>query len=219
VGLAAAPSTDAQKKNRAEAGPIVATPLLQGARAFQQNGRRIDPKITGWIPPALPESVLAVIRECIEFVDEVPANALAELMRQYQIEHSRIVDDAAILRAPGGHRGISWVDIRHRPNDAAETYARGAALLPFARGDRTDISVVSRDDIKNALEASGAFASVRETEGLIKTGPFFCASRPDRSAAKPSLPCPLPILSINLPITKTWILTESYGGSKWKPLE
>jgi hypothetical protein len=110
-----------------------------------------------WTTPALPQNVLAVVKECIEFVDDGPARTLAVLIRQFQVQHVRLNDGISRLRRHDGVRLILWAHVQQAIRDAAEVYGRTSAAFPFARGE----AIQQFDDrhVTNALYAAGCFDS------------------------------------------------------------
>jgi hypothetical protein len=135
---------------------------------FKDDGGRQDFMLSDWTPPKVPDGVLPAIRECIEFVDHAPADALGRLVRQLQVQHSRLVSGADTLKAHPGTEIVTWHSIRTLIKDAAETYALGALLLQFARGERIEQFDVTKMKIANALYATRRFEDLPELESIAE---------------------------------------------------
>jgi len=142
---------------------------LNGLRSmFKPDGGRNEAIVSTWAPPDIPESVLPIFRECLEFMDDAPADALTNLVKQLQIQHSRLVGHTDILRADAGSQLVVWHNIQTAIRDAAETYARGSLLLIFARGGKTNQFSINETNISNSLYAAGCFEDFTEIETLAK---------------------------------------------------
>ncbi len=123
-------------------------------------------ELAKWSPPTLPENVLSLLKDCIEFCEDRPAEAIRDLVRHFQIQHLRIVEDIARLRLNDGVRLLLWANIEQAIQDAAELYARGALVFPFARGSPAHIAEVARPQIYSALFAAGCFQNLGEIDAL-----------------------------------------------------
>jgi len=143
---------------------------------FQDDGTfdwsRVDTTLAAWPIPRLPENVLPVLKECIEFCDDSPAESLAVLVRHFQVQNLRLAQDISWLRRNDGVHSISLTDIELRMLDAAELYARAGLLLPFARGEAVEVSEVGRHQIDNALSFASCFTNVGEIDELVDRWQF-----------------------------------------------
>jgi len=90
-------------------------------------------------------------------VDDEPAEALIVLIRRFQVQHVRLIDDMSRLRLNDGVHLIVLANVRQAIRDAAEVYALASTLFPFARGDSLDR--LGPSHIKNALYIAGCFSS------------------------------------------------------------
>jgi hypothetical protein len=117
--------------------------------------------LSTWTSPHLSENVLAVLKECIEFIDDAPAIAASELIRHLQIQQTRLRDDISRLRLDDGIHLIMWGHIDQAMRDAAEIYARVMPLFVFARGRSISDFGVKRRQVYDALSSAGCFLNYR----------------------------------------------------------
>jgi hypothetical protein len=106
----------------------------------------------------LSDNVLSSLKECIEFIDDEPAQrAIISLIRHLQIQRSRLMDYISVARLnDGGHHAL-LVEVEHAMYDAAEVHARTSTLFPFSRGYAGGSFTVRRDRIYEALSLAGCF--------------------------------------------------------------
>ena len=137
---------------------------------FRPDGALDRPQIadclTAWASPRLPENVLSLLKECIEFSDDGPAEAMAELVRHFQVQNSRILDNISRIRLNDGVHLVLWANIEQDIQDAAELYARASVLLPFSKGSTSQVSDIGRQLIHNALMVAGCFNNLSEIDAL-----------------------------------------------------
>lgn len=151
-----------------------ATACIQGLYAlhscFRPNGALNQPQVEGslaaWTSPRLPENVLFLLKECIEFSDDGPAEAMAELVRHFQVQNSRILDNISRIRLNDGVHLVLWANIEQDIQDAAELYARASVLFPFSKGSASQASDLGRQLIHNALMVAGCFNNLGEIDAL-----------------------------------------------------
>jgi hypothetical protein len=120
---------------------------------------QINKCLSAWPSPRLPEDVLSVFKECVEFSDKAPALAASTLIGKLQVQKSRLTEYASRLRLQH-FLPPSTIDLAI--GDAAEVFARGSRLFPFARGYTVPAFDVSRDDVYKALSDAGCFDSYEE---------------------------------------------------------
>jgi len=119
-----------------------------------------------WKQPNLPENLLSVLKECIEFEDAPQVGALTDLVRHYQIQNTRLSEDLARLQISDGVRLTLWANIERAMIDAAELYARAGALLPFARGKPALHFALDRSEVYSAFLFAGCFINSHEMDRL-----------------------------------------------------
>jgi hypothetical protein len=144
---------------------------LYGLRQyFHANGSlnrsRSDEASSTWTSPHLSENILAVLKECIEFIDDDPATAASELIRHLQIQQTRLRDNISRLRLNDGIHLITWSNIDQAMRDAAEIYARAMPLFVFARGQSVSDFRVKRRQVYDALSSAGCFLNYDEIDLL-----------------------------------------------------
>lgn len=91
---------------------------------------------SAWPFPRLPEDGLVVLKECVEFVDDAPAEAMSRLIRHLQVQKSRLRDYGSRLNLarPPEIVNIDLGLVDHAIGDAAELSARVSTIFPFSRG-------------------------------------------------------------------------------------
>jgi hypothetical protein len=152
-----------------------ATACINGLYAlrpcFQTDGSldqsQTEKPLTTWSAPRLPRNVLALLKECIEFADAIPAETMAELIRKFQVQNFRLIEDLSRLRLNDGIHVLLWANIEQAMRDAAEVYARAAVLFPFSRGDQLQSVQPDRHLIHTALSAASCFSNLHEIEALV----------------------------------------------------
>lgn len=123
-------------------------------------------KLMAWTLAPLSENILPSLKECIEFADDAPAQAMISLIRHLQIQRARLRDH--ISRAHSNDPGhlLLLANIEGDMNNAAEIYARANTLFPFARGYPTTTFAVTRERICEALSLAGCFEDYRDISAL-----------------------------------------------------
>lgn len=101
--------------------------------------------------PVIPENSMEVLKECIEFSDDKLAAALIDLIKNLQIQHSRMLGAMDIFRVPSSIPNITSREIDRYLVDAAAVSARCEALFPFARGCEGVDLIPSADKVCKAL--------------------------------------------------------------------
>ena len=149
--------------------PLAVSELQQYARAcirglydlrpyFQPGGsldqEKADKCLSAWPCPPLPEDVLSVLKECIQFSDNAPAEAASTLIRRLQVQKSRLTEYSSRIRL---NRSLTLGTIDLAIGDAAEVFARTGGLLTFSRGYPVHTFDVGRDKIYQALSDAGCF--------------------------------------------------------------
>ncbi len=119
-----------------------------------------------WTVPRLPDNVLSVLKECIEFSEDDQAKGLIDLVCQFQKQNRRLIDDIAMIRLNDVRRLLLWANIEESIVDAAELYARASVLFPFAKGKTNQIFDIKRNLIYNACFVSGCFETLEEIDRL-----------------------------------------------------
>ena len=145
---------------------------LYALRPYFQNDGSLDRSQTGkplttWSAPRLPRNVLALLKECIEFADAIPAETMAELIRKFQGQNVGLIEYLSWLRLNDGVHLLLWANIEQAMRDAAEVYARAAVLFPFSRGDQIQSVEPNRYLIYTALSAASCFSNLHEIEALV----------------------------------------------------
>jgi hypothetical protein len=119
-----------------------------------------------WVTPRMPENVLSVLKECIEFSDDGPARAMTDLVRHFQVQNFRLSEDISRIRLNDGVHLLLWANIEQNIQDAAELYARASALFPFSRSNVHQTFDLGPPLIYNALFAAGCFRNLGEIDAL-----------------------------------------------------
>ena len=135
-------------------------PLFPGGGALDRT--RIGQPLPIPSLPRLPENVLSLVKECIEFGDAAPAEAMTDLIRHFQVQNYRLSEDFSKLHLNDGVHLVLWANIEQAILDAADLYARAGALFMFSRGGASQSFDIDRDNIHNALFAAQCFDSLGE---------------------------------------------------------
>jgi hypothetical protein len=118
-----------------------------------------EQRLSVWALPSLSENILSSLKECIEFVDDAPAQAITLLIQRLQIQRSRL--RGYISRARGTDKSalVLLTNIESAMYDVAEVHARTSTIFPFARGYPTDSSyfIVTRNRVYEAFSLAGCF--------------------------------------------------------------
>ena len=122
--------------------------------------------LASWTVPQFGYKVLSILKECIEFVDDEPGEAIAILIRHLQVHNTRLQEDLSTLRLSNGRHSLSFAIIEQDIIDAAEIYARASALIPFSRGSTVYSFSPFRGEVYNALLFARSFNSVQEMDLL-----------------------------------------------------
>jgi hypothetical protein len=110
-----------------------------------------------WSLSSPPENVIAIFKECMEFVEDEPYELLAALLRHLQVQKSRLEDNINWLRANDGVHLLLKYNISQAIRDAAEIHARIGVLYPFAREGALHSHAVESMDIRTALLIARCF--------------------------------------------------------------
>ncbi len=166
---------DDQRQRRARAAlavlPLALSELQQYARSciralyelrpyFQHHGSldraQADKCLSAWPSPRLPEDVLSVLKEYIEFSDKAPVEAASTLIRRLQVQQSRLTEYASRLRLLD-HPPLPLSTIDLAIGDTAELFARVGRLFLFSRDCPVQAFDVCRDDVYRALSDAACF--------------------------------------------------------------
>lgn len=114
-------------------------------------------RLTAWALPPLSNDLLSSLKECIEFADDAPAQAMISLIRHLQIQRTRLRD--YISRAHGNNPShlLVLANIEGAMYGAAEVHARASALFSFARGYPANSFGVTYKRIYEGLSLAGCF--------------------------------------------------------------
>jgi hypothetical protein len=110
---------------------------------------RVRDLLTDRQMPRLPENVLPLLKECIEFCDDKPAVKIAALVRRFQLQHSKI--ELIYFLGKDTAQFIQRQTVEDAILEAAELHSRSVALLPFARNETSEVPNVGRQEIYKAL--------------------------------------------------------------------
>ncbi|HEX3954628.1 MAG TPA: hypothetical protein VHW90_13700 [Stellaceae bacterium] len=119
--------------------------------------------------PQLSENVLALLKECVEFMDEVPAGGVVELIRHLQIQRARLAQGISKLKNNDTARPILRGLVDQAIRDAAEVGARAMSLFPYSRGEPLESIEVNRQQVHDVLMFSGCFSDLHEIDLLADT--------------------------------------------------
>jgi hypothetical protein len=125
-----------------------------------------EQRVTTWKLPHLPDNILSSLKECIEFVDDEPAQAIMDLIGHLQIQRSRVIDFISRFQLNDGVHLLLRPNIDQAMWDAAEVHARTSTLFPFSRGSPAGSFTVTRDRICEALRLAGCFDDDHEIDVL-----------------------------------------------------
>jgi hypothetical protein len=144
---------------------------LRNLRPYFRSDGSLDQSLaseaaSAWRFPDVPESALSILKECIEFIDDAPAKAAAELIRHLQIQRTRLAENISRLRLNDGVHLLLWANIDQAMRDAAEVYARSMPLFVFSRGQTVDDFQVKRSQIRDALASASSFLDYDEIDAL-----------------------------------------------------
>jgi hypothetical protein len=114
-------------------------------------------KCAAWESPSLSDDVLNSLKECIEVIDDEPAQAIIQLIRHLQIQRSRLQEYISRACLNDNTHLVSLLNIEHGMCDAAEVHARTSTLFPFSRGYPTGSFAVTRERVYEAFSLSGCF--------------------------------------------------------------
>jgi hypothetical protein len=149
--------------------PLAVSELQQHARAcirglyelrpyFQPSGsldqEKVNKCLETWPSPPLPEDVLSVLKEWIQFSDNAPAEAASTLIHRLQVQKSRLAEYAARIRL---NHSLPLGTIDLAIGNAAEVFARTGHLLTLSLGYPAHTFDVVRDNIYRALSDVGCF--------------------------------------------------------------
>jgi hypothetical protein len=192
---------DDQRQRRARAAlavlPLALSELQQYARTcirglyelrpyFQHNGSldraQADKCLSAWPSPRLPEDVLSVLKEFIQFSDKAPAEAASTLIRRLQVQQSRLTEYASRLRLLNHPLPLGTIDLAI--GDTAEVFARVGKLFSFSRDYPVHAFDVGRDDVYRALSDAGCFDSDQVIGALADKWKRECLARAEFAQKK-----------------------------------
>jgi hypothetical protein len=91
-------------------------------------------KCAVWELPLLSDNVFNSLKECVEVIDDEPAQAIVALIGHIQIQRSRLEGYISRARLNDPTHLVAFSNIEHAMYDAAEIHARTSTLFPFSRG-------------------------------------------------------------------------------------
>ena len=140
--------------DHAEASAYVAVRLR---RAVDGNeiGRRASEETHSISALVIPQGAITILRECIEFSDDEPAESISELIRTLQIQYARLRGIAADCRGENSGSSIVVTTLLNADQnifDATNLYALTESLFVYARAETDSApSRVCQDDVLRAL--------------------------------------------------------------------
>jgi hypothetical protein len=123
-------------------------------------------KCTAWELPLLSDNVFNSLKECIEVIDDEPAQAIVALIGHIQIQRSRLEEYISRARLNDPTHLVTLSNIEHAMYDAAEIHARTSTLFPFSRGYPAGSLAVTRERVYEALSLSGCFDDYGDISAL-----------------------------------------------------
>jgi hypothetical protein len=123
-------------------------------------------KCAAWELPSLSDDVLNSLKECIEVIDDKPAEAVIQLIGHLQIQRSRLEEYISRARINDPTHFVVLSNIEHAMYDAAEIHARTSTLFPFSRGYPTGSLAVTRKSVYEAFSLSGSFNDYDDISAL-----------------------------------------------------
>ena len=123
-------------------------------------------KCAAWELPLLSDNVFNSLKECIEVIDNEPAQSIIQLIGHTQIQRSRLEEYISRERLNDATHLVVLSNIEHAMYDAAEIHARTSTLFPFSRGYTAGSLAVTRERIYEALSLSGCFNDYSEISAL-----------------------------------------------------
>jgi len=120
----------------------------------------IPPQADPKLPPEFPLRAVEDLRIMIATADAPVRDSLSQLVGHLQVEIARLTSLMRDLReSPNNNRVVTALNIEDYILDAAETYARCAALFPLARGSSDEVpGAPSRDAMEHALRQLGLWS-------------------------------------------------------------
>jgi hypothetical protein len=112
--------------------------------------------------PKLSPDVLGVFKECIEFASVRAANEFMILIRDFQIQHSRVQGLLLALGAPDSGEQVLWLNVESALAGCAELFVRGNDLFAYARFRKLRRNPISLPDIENALHGARYQGNIAE---------------------------------------------------------
>jgi hypothetical protein len=145
-------------------GLLALQPLFLDESALDRSPAHSD--LSSWTLPRLPENVLPLLKECIEYSDDRPAEAMRDMVRHFQVQNTRLIEDLSRLRLNDGVHLLLWQHIVERIQDSAELCARAAILFPFSRGSQPQDFDIDRSHIYSALVVTRSMLDLGKIEAL-----------------------------------------------------
>ena len=127
---------------------------LRAAIVAGETGRRASDEVRAVTVPIIPHNALSTLKECIEFSYEEPAGKIAHLIRELQIQNSRLRTLISDCQRVEGSRIVVTAPIHADSGifDAANIYALAENLFEFARSETESApNDVNVQDVKRAL--------------------------------------------------------------------
>jgi hypothetical protein len=135
---------------------------VHSANDLAQRGQ----KCAAWELPLLSDNVFNSLKECIELIDDEPAQAIVELIGHIQIQRSRLEEYISRAHLNDPTHLVLLSNIEHAMCDAAEIHARTSTLFPFSRGYPTGSLAVTHERVYEALSLSGCFNDYDDISAL-----------------------------------------------------
>ena len=136
---------------------------LQRIRTESGNQEASIGSLTAWKPPPIPDVQATMLTEVIESTSDEMAEVLSELIRQLQVQTSRI--RSLRTRAATRHH-LSVHELKDNIRYAAKIYALSASLFPYARRESDAAQSEITDKEKRAALRAFGFLS-HEIDELI----------------------------------------------------
>ena len=140
-------------------------PYFRASRSMNDLVQRAQ-KCAAWESPLLSDNVLNSLKDCVEVIDDEPAQAIIQLIGHLQIQRSRLQEYISRARLNDPTHLVLLSNIEHAMYDAAEIHARTSTLFPFSRGYPTGSLAVTRERVYEALSLSGCFDDYGDISAL-----------------------------------------------------
>jgi hypothetical protein len=140
-------------------------PYFRAAHSANDLAERAH-KCAAWELPTLSDNVLNSLKECIEVIEDDPAEAIIQLIGHLQLQRSRLEEYISRARLNDPTHLVVLSNIEHAMYDAAEIHARTSTLFPFSRGYPSGSFAITRERVYEALSLSGCFDDYDDISAL-----------------------------------------------------